>query len=378
MRPRIDLDANATTPVCEASAKALQKALKISGNPSSLHGLGQVAKACLEEARDAVAGFVDAPAEGVYFCGSGSEANNWVLKSVLDFRRRGESAHVVISAIEHSCVMETCRYLETWGVAVTAVPCSESGVMNPGDIQAAIRPDTRLVSVMLANNETGAIQPIAEMAAIAQSAGIPFHTDAVQAAGKLPISFRELGVDYLSLSGHKVYAPKGIGVLVARESALLVPLIHGGSQEKKQRGGTEPVALAAALGAAVTWVQSQQKFPFEALKKRFVAGLAQLPGVGFNGDLECCLDTTVNVSFDGIRSDGLMMALDMAGIAVSTGAACSTGTIEPSHVLLAMGLSKARSSSAIRFSFGLYTTEADIDQTLSVLGTLVPKLRQLS
>jgi cysteine desulfurase len=386
---RIYLDHNATTPVHASVRDAMVRTLTQEhfGNPSSVHYYGQRAKSSVDDARTAVAGLIGADPGDVIFTSGGTESDNLALRGALDARAAEPSGrrHLVISAIEHEAVLNTARALEKLGWPVTIVPVGASGVIDPSDLANAVTEKTALVSLMHANNEVGTIQPILEAAAIAKSAGAWFHTDAVQSAGKLPITAREwapLGVDLISVSAHKFGGPKGIGALWIRRGVKLSPTATGGRHERNRRAGTENVSGIAGFGAAATAARaalSAHTAHVAQLRDRLEASiLANVPGTVVNGDAARRLPNTSNISFDGVEAESLLIALDLEEIAVSTGAACSSGTLEPSHVLKAMGLPHARTKNSLRFSLGPENTVSEIDRVADVLPALVDKLRRLT
>lgn len=380
---RIYLDHNATTPldplVVDRMALAMREAW---GNASSVHHFGQQAKAALDEARAAVATLLGAEASEVVFTCGGTESDNIAIRGAAEALEAGGRRHLITSAIEHEAVLATIKALARRGARVTILPVDASGIVSPERLREAITDDTALVSVMHANNEIGTIQPIAELAAIAHERGALFHTDAVQSAGKLPLDVRALGVDMLSIAGHKFYGPKGTGALWLRRGVRLVPPMTGGRQERNRRAGTENVPALVGLGVAAE--VARQKLAGEAarlgaLRDRLEAGLlAGVPGSERNGAAAPRVPNTSNISVDGIESESLLIGLDLAGIAVSSGSACSSGTLEPSHVLKAMGLPHGRTLGSIRFSLGASNTAADIDRVIEVLPPLVEKLRRLT
>jgi cysteine desulfurase len=379
---RLYLDHNATTPLAEPVLAAMTEALRDGfGNASSVHYFGQRAKAALDAARAEVAALIGAEPAEVVFTSGGTEADNLALRGIADLAEPAGRRHLVVSAIEHEAVLQTTRALHKRGWDVSHVRCGTSGVIEAADVAAAIRDDTALVCVMHANNETGTIQPIAEIAAAARSRGVPVHTDAVQAVGKIPVAVRQLGVDLLALTAHKMQGPKGAGALFVRRGTKLAPLLTGGRQERNRRGGTENVPAIVGFGVAAQLARERmasEGVRLAGLRDRLEGQvLAQVPGAAVNGARDHRVPNTTNVSFDGVEAEALLIALDLEGIAVSTGAACSSGTLEPSHVLRAMGLPAPRVESAIRFSLGARTTDADIDRVLAVLPPIVARLRTL-
>jgi cysteine desulfurase len=351
------------------------------GNASSVHGYGQRAKTYVDESRTQIAALIDADPSDLVFTSGGTEADNFALRGVAEQLESTGRRHLIGSAIEHEAVLNTLKALGKRGWTVTLLPVDESGVIAPDTLRAALRPDTVLVSVMHANNEVGTIQPIAELAAIARTHGALFHTDAVQTVGKLPVSVRQLGVDLLSLSGHKFGGPKGTGALWIRRGVKLTPFMTGGRQERNRRAGTENVPALAGMGVAARISREHLASSGRetgALRDRLEQAVLALPGTLVNGDPARRVPNTSNISFDGIEAEALLIALDLEGFAVSTGSACSSGSLEPSHVLRAMGVSQARTRNSLRFSLGPATTTAEIDALAAALPSLVAKLRQLT
>ena len=379
---RIYFDYNATAPVLTDAAAEMARALREDvGNPSSVHAFGQRAKACVDDARQAVAALLDGEPSEVVFTAGGTEADNLALRGGAEALAASGRRRIVTTGIEHEAVLTTLKVLERQGCSVVALPVGESGVLAPDALEAAMTPDTGLVSVMFANNEVGTIQPIAELAAIAHRHRALFHTDAVQAAGKIPVSVRALGVDLLAISGHKFGGPKGIGALWIRRGVRLVSQMTGGRQERNRRAGTENVPAIAGLGVAARAARMHldaHAASAAALRDRLERGiLANVPGSVVNGDPARRVPNTSNISFDGIEAESLLIALDLEGVAVSTGSACSSGSLEPSHVLRAMGFSNTRSRNSLRFSLGPGSTAAEVDFVVGVLPNLVAKLRAL-
>ncbi|MCS6924739.1 MAG: cysteine desulfurase [Candidatus Binatia bacterium] len=378
--PRIYLDYNATTPVRQEVIEAMLPYLHTHfGNPSSVHWAGRRAKQGLEDAREQVAALIHARAAEVVFTSGGTESNNlafWGVLRAVD----GEKTHIVTTAIEHSSVLETARSLaQHHGYRVTIVPVDGEGRVHPEDLRAALRAETALVSIGLANNEIGTIQAVPLLSRIVRERGILFHVDAVQGAGKLPLDVDALGVDLLSLSAHKIYGPKGIGALYIRKGTPFAPLLRGGAQERERRPGTENVAAAVGFGVAAALAAreleaSATRF-FQLTTKLWQGIRARIPEVFLNGPEHDRLPNTLNVGFVGASGEGLMMGLDLAGIAVSTGSACAAGALEPSHVLLALGRDPSAAQSAIRFSVGKETTEQEVDYLLTVLPQIVARVR---
>jgi cysteine desulfurase len=376
----IYLDYASTTPVHPLVRRAMEPYLQHEfGNPSSLSPLGRRAAAALERARAQVAGVLGCHDDEVVFTSGGSESDNLALKGVA--RAFPGKRHLVTTTIEHSAVLGAARDLqEHFGTDVTYVPVDERGIVDPSAIVTAIRPDTFLVSVMLANNEIGTIQPVAEIARLAREHGILMHTDAVQAAGLLDLDVDRLGVDLLSLSAHKFYAPKGVGVLYVRRGTPLVPLIHGGDQERQRRAGTENVAGVVACGAALELVEQHRPATcarLAALRDRLVAGIeATVPGALLNGDRERRLPSNANFCFRDVQGETILLELEREDVYASSGSACHAGSQDPSHVLLAIGRSPELAHTALRLTLGAPTTEAEVERMLELLPFVVDRLRR--
>jgi cysteine desulfurase len=379
---RVYFDYNATTPIHPEVAEAASGFWReFFGNPSSIHWAGREVKDLYEESREQVALVLNASTDEIVFTSGGTEGDNQAVKGVA-FSRRDRGRHIITSAVEHPGVLNACRYLEGMGFEVTYLPVDSQGLLTPEDVDRAIRSDTILVSLMYANNETGTLLPIAEIGALARHRGVVMHSDMVQALGKIELDPAALNVDLASFSGHKVYAPKGTGILYVREGLEIDSLIHGGHQEGGRRAGTENVMGAVALGKACEVARRDlagEKGRIAALRARLLDGImASIDDVTMNGHPTRCLPNTLNLSFRYVESEALLTALDFHGIAVSSGSACSSGSGEPSHVLLAMGIQPAVCQTATRFSLGRGTREDDVEYALSVLPNLVRRLREMS
>ncbi len=373
------LDYNATTPVDPAVREAMLPYLGDRfGNPSSIHAVGRTARVALDEARDEVAAFIGADPLSVVFVSSGSEANNMAIRGIAA-AQRDHGRHFVVSAVEHSSVLETCRTLEADGFSTTIVPVDETGMVEPKDVAAAITDETLLVAVLHASNEVGTIQPIEEVAALARERGVPLLVDAVQTAGKMPVDVRALGCDMASFSCHKLYGPKGVGVLYIRQGLELQSLITGGPHEMRRRAGTENVAGIVGFGVVCRLAaerREEDEKRMQRLRDRLWKGIAErISGVVLNGNPVGRLPNTLNVSFEAVEGESVVIGLDLEGVAVSTGSACASGKVKLSHVLVAMGLDEARVRGSVRFSLGRGTTESDIDHVLEVLPPVIERLR---
>ena len=380
---RIYLDHNATTPLHPAVVDRMTATLREEfGNPSSVHHFGQRAKAVMDEARSAVAALVGADPSEVIFTSGGTESDNLAIRGIAEALEPTGRRHLIAGAIEHEAVLNTLKALARRGWKTTLLPVGESGIVSPAALRDALTDTTALVSVMHANNEIGTIQPIEELARLARERGALFHTDAVQSAGKLPIEVRALGVDLLSISAHKFYGPKGIGAIWVRRGLRLLPLLTGGKHERNRRAGTENVAGIVGMGAAAAAARGKmadEGTRLAALRDHLEEGILRVvPGTVVNGARQPRVPNTTNVSFDRVEAESLLIALDLDGIAVSTGSACSSGTLEPSHVLKAMGFPPHRTQNSIRFSLGAGNTDADIDRVIAVLPGMVDKLRSLT
>jgi len=379
---RIYMDHNATTPLREEVLEAMLPYLREEfGNASSPHSFGRGARKAVEAAREKVAAALGAQPREIVFTGCGTEADNQAIKGVA-FANRGKGDHLITSRVEHKAVLETCQYLEKQGFRATYLPVDEYGLVSPAGVAAAITDRTLLVSVMFANNEVGTVQPIAEIAQVCREKGVYLHTDAIQAVGKLPVDVHQLGLDLLSLSAHKFYGPKGVGVLYVRKGVKIDPLLHGGHQEWGQRAATENVAGIVGLGRAIELrldEMNAEATRLAALRDRLYEGLVgRIDHIHLNGHPTRRLPGTLDVSFEYIEGEGIIMGLDMAGVAVSSGSACTSGSLEPSHVLLAMGIHPAVAQGSIRFSLGRENTEADVDTVIETLPPIVERLRAMS
>jgi len=375
-------DHNATTPVAPEVLETMVSCLgQVYGNASSIHYFGQAAKQKLEAARRQVAALIHANPAEVVFTSGGTEADNLALLGTVRAAGRPH-AHLIISAIEHAAVLASAAQLEREGVAVTRLPVGSEGTVDPEDVRRAMRPGTVLVSIMHANNELGTVQPIAEIAIIAHEAGVPLHADGVQALGKIAVDVNALGVDLYSMSGHKLYAPKGVGALYVRKGTKLAPTSFGGHHERDRRPGTENVPAIVALGVACELAGrtlAAESERLAALRDRLESNvLGHIPGTGVNGAGANRTPNTTNVYFDSIDGEAMVIALDLRGFAVSTGSACSSGAITPSHVLTALGLSADRARSSLRFSLGRSTTAEQVDALVDALEASVTHLRRIS
>jgi cysteine desulfurase len=376
---RVYLDNNATTPALAEVLEAMRPYFGDHfGNASSIHHHGQETRGAVERAREAVAKLLGCGSSEIVFTSGGTEADNLAL---FGMARAGD--HVITSTVEHHAVLNSCRHLEEKGCEVTYVPVDGRGVVDPADVKRALRRNTKLISIMFANNETGVLQPVSEIGKVSVEADVHFHTDAVQAAGKIPIRVDEIGCDLLSISGHKLHAPQGVGALYVRKGTALEAMIYGGRHERSRRAGTENVPGIVGLGKAaelgcVALERGDDK-KMAAMRDRLEREvLSQVEASGVNGEGAARVPNTTSICFDGIEGEALVIALDLKGLAVSTGAACSSGAIEPSHVLLAMGLRPERARASIRFSLGKQNTPEDVDFVMALLAETVARLRELS
>jgi cysteine desulfurase len=379
---RVYLDNNATTPMLPEVLDAMRPYFGDHfGNASSIHHHGQETRAAVERGRESVAALLGARASEVVFTSGGTEADNLALFGLV-----GPGDHVITSTIEHHAVLNACKHLAesrgSSGCEVTYVPVDDRGLVDPTDVKRAIRPNTKLITIMFANNETGVLQPVAEIGKIAAEADIYFHTDAVQAAGKIPIDVNEIGCDLLTISGHKIHGPQGVGALYVRKGTRLEPMLYGGSHERSRRAGTENVPGIVGLGKAAesarVGVERGDDEKIAAARDHLERELLKIEATGLNGEGAPRVPNTTNIYFDGIEGEAFVIALDLKGLAVSTGAACSSGAIEPSHVLTAMGLRTDRAKASIRFSLGKQNTAEDIEFALAIVPETVSRLRELS
>ncbi|HIE36376.1 MAG TPA: cysteine desulfurase NifS [Candidatus Omnitrophica bacterium] len=376
------LDYNATTPLDKRILEKMILYLKeIYSNPSSIYKFAQEAKGAVEEARAKVADLIFADVEEIIFTSGGTESNNTAIKGVA-FALKDKGKHIITSKIEHHAVLNPCKFLEEQGFEVTYLNVDEYGVIDLEQLKKSIRKDTILVSVMYANNEVGTIQPIKEIAQICKEKEVYFHTDAVQAVGKIPVDVKDLGVDLLSLSSHKLYGPKGVGALYVRRGVKFAPLLHGGYHERSRRAGTENVAGIVGLGEAVKIAKEEMlenEKKITPLRNKLEEGLRErIPEIKINGHPIKRLYNTLNVCIKYIEGESILINLDFEGICASSGSACTSGSLKPSHVLLAMGISHEIAHGSLRFSLGKYNTEEDIDKVLEVLPPIVEKLRRMS
>jgi len=382
---RIYLDYNATTPLRPEVRDAMMPYLtEAFGNSSSIHAYGREARTAIDTAREQVADLIGAksPSE-IVFTGSGTEADNHAIKGLTELEKsRGKgNHHIITSSVEHHAVLHTCQYLEQRGFEVTYLPVDRYGRIRVEQLREAIRDTTVLISIMHVNNENGTVQPLEEICEIAQEHEIPLHTDAVQSVGKLEMNVQALGVNLLAFSGHKIYAPKGIGVLYIRRGTRLANLVHGGAHERNRRAGSENVPAIVGLGIAADLAKQEQNAYAQhlaALTQRLRQGLdAHIDRLHYNGHPDHCAPGTLNVSFEAVEGESLILRLDMEGICVSTGSACTSGSMEPSHVLAALGLPPRLAQGTVRFSLGRNTTEAEIDEVIAKLPKVIQQMRTL-
>ncbi len=379
---KIYFDHNATTPVDPEVLSEMLPYLKEEwGNPSSIHWASRKPRMALDGAREQVAAFLNCTPLEIIFTSTGTESDNLAIKG-LAYSKKKKGNHIITTKVEHPAVLNTCKYLEKEGFEVTYLGVDPSGMIDLDELKASIKDSTILITVMYANNETGVIFPIDEIGKIAKERGVTMHTDAVQAAGKLPLDMKELNVDLLSISGHKLYGPKGTGALFVRRGVRLVPIIHGGHHERNRRGGTENVAGLVGLGKACEISardMEKEVAHLRGLRDRLEKGfMEKIPDIKINGDPEKRLPNTANVSFEYVEGESLLLNLDMLGIAASSGSACTSGSLEPSHVLLAMSLSHEMSHGSVRFSLGKDNTVEEIDYLIENMPAIVERMRSMS
>ena len=375
-------DNAATTCISQTAIDAMMPYLtKQYGNPSSLYAFGQAAKEAIEDARKTVAACINAQPREIYFTSGGSEADNQAILSAAKIGARKGKRHLISTAFEHHAVLHTLKKLEKEGFDVTLLPVHEDGVVRMADVEAAVRDDTALVTVMFANNEIGTVQPVTEIGTFCRERNIPFHTDAVQAAGHMPIDVEAMNIDMLSLSGHKFHAPKGVGVLYVKKNFPLMNLIEGGGQERGKRAGTENVAGIVALAAALKEscdTMEENTARMLLMRDKLISELGKIPHSIINGSMENHVPGTVNICFEGLEGDGLLLLLDQNGICASSGSACNAGSIDPSHVLLAIGVPYELAHGSLRLSIGEYNTMEEIDHIIRVVPQVVETLRSKS
>ncbi len=378
----IYFDNAATTQMRQEAFEALKNhCMAAYGNPSSVYGIAREAKTAVTEARQAVASVLNAKPDEIFFTGSGTEADNWAIKGVCEANLQ-KGKHIITTVIEHHAVLHTCEYLGKLGYDITYLPVDEYGLVKLSDLESAIRPDTVLISIMFANNEVGTIQPIAEIGAIAKKHGVTFHTDAVQAFGHVPIDVEAMNIDLLTLSAHKIYGPKGVGALYIRKGTKISTLIHGGGQERGRRAGTENVAGIAALGTCARLVKEEmadEAVRVSSLRDRIIKEITdKIPHVKLNGHPTNRLPGNVNVSFRFIEGESILLSLDMKGICASSGSACTSGSLDPSHVLLSLGLDHETAHGSLRITLGRYNTDEEVDKLMEVLPSIIERLRKMS
>lgn len=375
-------DNAATTQVSEEVLNAMMPYFRSAyGNPSSIYKLGRDAQRDIETAREKVAKAIGADPSEIYFTSCGSESDNWAIKGVCDKLAPKGKKHIVTTVFEHHAILHTCDYMEKHGYEVTYVPIDDKGLVNPQDIKDAIREDTAIVSVMYANNEIGTIQPISEIAEICKEKGVIFHTDAVQAVGHVEIDVHKQKIDLLSLSGHKIHAQKGIGALYMRKGLSLPNFLHGGAQERNKRAGTENVPAIVGLGTAIEIAAAnipEKAAVTTAKRNRLIDGILKLPRTRLNGDRDKRLPGNLNISIEGIEGESLLLMLDINGICASSGSACTSGSLDPSHVLLALGLKHEVAHGSLRLSIDENTSDEDVDYILEVVPKVVERLRSMS
>lgn len=376
------MDYNATTPIHPLVKQELLDTLDICGNGSSMHTFGREAMERIENARTKIASLINAQPNEIIFTAGGTESDNTVLNYVAFGSKTSGKNEIITTPIEHPAILETAKFLENFGIVTKFMKVDSTGRVNPEELYELITDKTALISVMAANNEIGTIQDIKAIGAIAKEKGVYFHTDAVQAIGKIKIDVRDMNIDFLSMSGHKIYAPKGIGILYVRKGVPYCPFIHGGHQEGGRRAGTLNTTGIVALGKAAEMAElelNEEYTKLSALRDRLKKGIvASVPDIRVNGNQEHCLPNTLNVSFIGAEGESILLYMDLEGIAVSTGSACSTGSLEPSHVLMATGVDAELAHGSIRFSLGRENTEEDVDYVLEKLPPIIEKIRKMS
>ncbi len=382
MERQIYADNAATTQVSQRVLEAMLPYLMGEyGNPSSIYGLGRSARMAIETAREQAAAVLGCLPGEIYFTSCGSESDNWAIKGVAEKMAEKGKKHIITSAFEHHAVLHTCKHLEKLGWQVTYLPVGSEGIVNPADVESAIREDTALVTIMYANNEIGTVQPIPEIGAVCKAHGVYFHTDAVQAVGHVAINVKEQNIDLLSLSGHKIHAPKGVGILYMKNGIGLPNFIDGGGQERNKRAGTENVASIVGLGKALEEANFQmgpRNSRVLAMRDKLIDGLLAIPRTRLNGSREHRLPGNVNISFEGVEGESLLLMLDLKGICASSGSACTSGSLDPSHVLLALGLPHEIAHGSLRLSINEWNTPEDIDYILQVVPEIITKLRAMS
>ncbi len=379
---RIYLDYAATTPVHPEVLKAMLPYFgDVFGNPSAIYSCGQEARGAVEEARGKVAGLIGARSEEIIFTSGGTEADNLALTGIA-YANEAKGNHIITAVVEHHAILETCRFLEKRGFKVSYLPVDEQGLVSPDELKRAITPKTVLISVALANNEIGTIQPLAELAAIAREAGVYLHTDAVQAVGRIPVDVSKLKVDLMSMSAHKLYGPKGVGALYIRKGTKIAPIMHGGGQERGRRSGTENTTAIIGFGRAAEIAgrdMAAEARRLKQLRDRLIKGILEgIDSSRLNGHPQKRLPNNVNISFDFVEGESIVLNLDLKGICASTGSACSSSSLEPSHVLLALGIPPQQAHGSLRLTLGRWTTDEEVDCVLSVLPPIIGKLRAMS
>lgn len=376
------MDYNATTPIHPLVKQELLDTLDICGNGSSMHTFGREAMERIENARTKIASLINAQPNEIIFTAGGTESDNTVLNYVAFGSKTSGKNEIITTPIEHPAILETAKFLENFGIVTKFMKVDSTGRVNPEELYELITDKTALISVMAANNEIGTIQDIKAIGAIAKEKGVYFHTDAVQAIGKIKIDVRDMNIDFLSMSGHKIYAPKGIGILYVRKGVPYCPFIHGGHQEGGRRAGTLNTTGIVALGKAAEMAElelEEEYTKLSSMRDRLKKGIiASIPDIRINGNQEHCLPNTLNVSFIGAEGESILLYMDLEGIAVSTGSACSTGSLEPSHVLMATGVDAELAHGSIRFSLGRENTEEDVDYVLEKLPPIIEKIRKMS